>query len=126
MGGVLMVGAVFFIPVQVMLNRVYLMRILATAVRPCVSIHNRPNQRTGCCVRLFQPYFGNCIKEKIHDPLMSKTINLEKKPLIFFTSNDEPRVLLEAIRYFQTNEIRIWYKFVRVYESKDALPKEIP
>lgn len=123
--GFIMFGGAFLIPVQVMLNRVPLMRMLATAVRPCVSIDNR-NSKTGCCVGFFKPFMGSWIQEKIHDPLVTRMIGLEQKPLIFFTSNDDPPILLGAIRYFRENESRKWYKFVRVFEDKSKFPTEIP
>jgi len=121
--GFIIFGSFFFIPVQVMLNRVYLMRILSTSVRPCTEDSQGAQ---GCFVRFFKPYLGKFIKDKIHDPLVTSCIKLEEKPLVFFTSNDDPPVLLDAIRYFLKNESRCWYKFVRVYEDKNSLPSVIP
>merc|ERR1719397_289351 len=120
--GFLMFGSCFFIPVQVMLNRVFVMKIIAKFVEPCVSSH----QKSSCCFRMFQRCFKKCMLDKVYQPLRNRAIQLQKKPILFFTNNDEPPVLLQAIQYFLSNEVRRWYKFVRVYEKKEMVPKEAP
>jgi len=121
--GFVMFGACFFIPVQLMLNRVFFMRLLASIVRPCISVGN---PRASCCMRYFKPILGPFIKEYFHDPLIRGSIRLQEKPLVFFTNNDDPPVLLDAIQYFKNNEVRRWIKFVRVFDNKSEMPQSIP
>jgi Na+-translocating ferredoxin:NAD+ oxidoreductase RnfE subunit len=123
LSGFIMFGAMFFIPVLVMLNRVILMRIVSSAIRPCVIGGQENGTR---CTRICKPCCGKFIQEKIHDPLVTRMIALEQKPLVFFTADDEPTTLLNAILYFRKNEARKWYKFVRVFDNKSQFPANPP
>jgi hypothetical protein len=48
------------------------------------------------------------------------------KPMVFFTNNDDPQVLAAAMMYILANEQRRWVKFVRVYDTEDVLPRDLP
>lgn len=47
---------------------------------------------------------------------------LRLKPLVYFTANDDPAALTQAVLYVLRNEIRRWVKFVRVYPTIQDVP----
>ena len=53
-------------------------------------------------------------------------IALTQKPLVYFTKDDSPKALANAVRYVLANEQRCWIKFVRVYSKKSDVPVKVP
>lgn len=122
--GFIYFGACFFLPVQIMLNRVFLMRVLAAMFRTCIKDGETPN--TGCCMKNIISMIGPCVEKNIYRPLTCEIERLQQKPLIFFTRSNEPSVLLQAIQYFLANESRRWFKFVQIFETTEKVPSVNP
>ena len=120
-------GAVFVLPVLLMLNRARLLRFVVGATAgwahkydPTVDI-----SQLGCW-DAFQHRLFRFVKFNVRDRVKSKIASLTGKPLVFFTNDDNPATLTQAIMYILANEQRRWIKFVRVYVVSIGWPKGPP
>ena len=86
-----------------------------------------PSRRCRCCC-CWIPCCrcASRLVDRLHEWSASEILHLTKKPIIYFTKDDSAEELNTAIRYMLSNEQRRWIKFVRVYESVNALPSKIP
>ena len=66
------------------------------------------------------------MKKSIHEWASRQLRTLTQKPVVYFTKDDSPKALANAVRYVLANEQRIWIKFVRVYERESDIPEHVP
>ena len=66
------------------------------------------------------------LKRVINNWANRSLIALTQKPLVYFTKDDSPKALANAVRYVLANEQRCWIKFVRVYAKKADVPVKVP
>ncbi|KNC50095.1 uncharacterized protein AMSG_05865 [Thecamonas trahens ATCC 50062] len=109
LAGFFIFGAVFALPVLVMLNRTQLLRMVATAT-----------------ASFARSWLATTIARRIHFPAKRLAHHLTHKPLVYFTNHDDPVVQAKVVRYVLNNELRRWIKFVRVYPHRTTVPGAIP
>ena len=66
------------------------------------------------------------IKANIHNWACRYLQSLTHKPVVYFTKDDSPKALANAVRYVLANEQRCWIKFVRVYKTEKDIPDDAP
>ena len=81
------------------------------------------NGKKGATFGCFQCFM---LKRVINNWANRSLISLTQKPLVYFTKDDSPKALANAVRYVLANEQRCWIKFVRVYPTKAAVPAKVP
>ena len=114
--GFMLFGAAFVLPVLLMLNRARLFKFVVGATAGWAHRYDPllDTARLGCRARTAQGFY-KFVKTSIRDRAKSKIASLTSKPLVFFTNDDNPATLTEAIMYILANEQRRWIKFVHVY-----------
>jgi len=106
-------------PVLLMLNRARLLRFVVGATASIAHTYDPVvNPAALSCWDRLKYNFARFVKFRVRDRVKTKIASLTGKPLVFFTNDDDPATLTQAIIYILSNEQRRWIKFVRVYVSR--------